>query len=59
MCLQVVECAYICNFDIQLNTLLLNSTMQFKRTSKHGGQNKCKVLFKFSPLISQTNVQLI
>jgi hypothetical protein len=36
-CLQVVECAYICNCDIQLNTSLLNSTMQFKSTSKHGG----------------------
>jgi hypothetical protein len=58
-CLHLVECAYICNCDIQLNTLLLNSTMQCKRTSKHGGQNRCKVVFKFSPLISQTNVRSI
>ncbi len=55
-CLQVVECAYICNCHIQLNILLLNSALQFKRTWKHGGQNRCEVLFKFSRLISQTNV---
>jgi hypothetical protein len=47
-CLQVVECAYICNYYIQLNTLLLNSAMQFKRTSKHGGQSTCKTFQIFS-----------